>query len=82
MIQHLASQVRMSAPAITPDDPIALAQARMRIRKMRHAVVVEDGEIVGLVDERDLRTDRGRRVAEVMTRRRGPRLIRTRMPRR
>jgi CBS domain-containing protein len=72
----------VSAPAISPDDPIALAQTRMRTRKLRHAVVVDRGTIVGLVDARDLRPGRGRRVAEVMTRRRGPRLIRTRMPRR
>ncbi|MBX6331738.1 MAG: CBS domain-containing protein [Gemmatimonadaceae bacterium] len=59
---------------IASDEPASAAWTRMRRRGIRHLVVVDDGQLVGVVSERDLggRTGaakrRGRTVRSMMTR--------------
>ena len=49
-------QVMTRAPAtVSPGDPIRAAIDRMRERKCRRLPVVENGEVVGIVTDRDLR---------------------------
>lgn len=66
--------------AIGPDEPIGDVTALMAQRRLRHFPVVEDGRLVGIVSDRDLRTvggehpdarpaiGRGDPVRELMTR--------------
>ncbi|HKQ60406.1 MAG TPA: CBS domain-containing protein [Candidatus Polarisedimenticolaceae bacterium] len=58
---------------VRPDEPAARAYEIMRFRRIRHLVVVERSNVVGIVSDRDLGGPRGaslrkdRRVHELMT---------------
>lgn len=52
----LVDQVMTREPAVVaPNDPIRAAIERMRERGCRRLPVVEDGKVVGIVSDRDLR---------------------------
>lgn len=52
----LVDQVMTRGPAVVaPNDPIRAAIERMRERGCRRLPVVEDGNVVGIVSDRDLR---------------------------
>lgn len=52
----LVEQVMTREPAVvTPNDPIRMAIQRMRESRCRRLPVVEDGKVVGIVSDRDLR---------------------------
>jgi signal-transduction protein with cAMP-binding, CBS, and nucleotidyltransferase domain len=68
---------------LEPDDWAFAACRQMRLHRLRHRVVVRNGNVVGLLsfEEGLLTRCEHKRVSEVMSKRRGPRLIRMRMPR-
>src|SRR5512135_2206966 len=54
--QRTVSQVMTREPAtVTPADPVRLAIERMRERACRRLPVVENGRVVGIITDRDLR---------------------------
>ena len=59
----------MTTPVITvfPNDTIPEALDLARAKHIRHLPVVEDGKLWGIVSDRDLRTNDGATVREVMT---------------
>ncbi|MHB8170403.1 MAG: acetoin utilization AcuB family protein [Thermincolia bacterium] len=59
----------MTTPVITvfPNDTIPEAIDLARAKHIRHLPVVEDGKLWGIVSDRDLRTNDGATVREVMT---------------
>ncbi|MBI4525672.1 MAG: CBS domain-containing protein [Deltaproteobacteria bacterium] len=64
---------RMSRDVVTatPDDYLSTAQARMWLGGFRRIPVVEDGQLVGIVTDRDIKEHWGRlertKISEVMT---------------
>jgi CBS domain-containing protein len=72
---HLRDIMSPRVVTIGPTETASAAWTRMRRRNIRHLVVVDDHEIVGILSERDLggraggRLRRGRTVEDLMTRR-------------
>jgi acetoin utilization protein AcuB len=58
----------------SPEEDAEAAYSRMRARRIRHLVVVEDRNVVGIISDRDLGSARGaslrrgKKVAELMSR--------------
>lgn len=71
----------MKLDAIRPDDLVVTARCRMQISRRRHAVVTEHGAVVGMVSVRKLSETRRSRVADVMSKRQGPQILRFRLSR-
>lgn len=59
----------MTTPVITvsPNDTIPEAIDLAKAKHIRHLPVVEDGKLLGIVSDRDLRTNDGATVSQVMT---------------
>lgn len=56
--------------SIAPHEPLSSARDAMEAKQVRHLTVVEDGRLVGVISERDLRVPpgvEGRSVGEIMT---------------
>ena len=71
----------MKGQAIGPDDLVVTARCRMQVSRRRHAVVTEHGTVVGMISVRKLSETRRSRVADVMSRRQGPQILRFRLSR-
>eukprot|EP01031_Cornospumella_fuschlensis_P045019 gene45019-55072_t len=72
-VKRFESGMVVNPITITPDAPLAEAQALMRLHSISGIPVVETGgRLVGILTHRDVRfaTDPGQRVAELMTRER------------
>ena len=73
-VRHLGDIMRTRVVTIGPDDSAASAWTRMRRRGIRHLVVTDHEQLVGILSERDLggrdgtNVRRGRRVSDLMTR--------------
>lgn len=52
---------------IAPDESVATAVQRMRTRRIRHLVVLRGKRLVGVISDRDLRSEENRNVGDVMT---------------
>ncbi len=69
---QLGDFMKSRVVTIGPEEPASTAWARMRDRRIRHLVVTDDGNVVGVVAERDLGGEegaelrRGRRVRDLM----------------
>jgi CBS domain-containing protein/ribosome-associated translation inhibitor RaiA len=74
-VRHLGDIMRTRVVTIGPNDSAAAAWTRMRRRGIRHLVVTDHEELVGVLSERDLggrdgtTLRKGRRVRDLMTRR-------------
>lgn len=73
-VRHLADIMRTRVVTIGPNDSAASAWTRMRRRGIRHLVVTDHEELVGILSERDLggrdgtNLRKGRRVRDLMSR--------------
>jgi acetoin utilization protein AcuB len=56
---QVAARMTRSPVTVTPRDTLAKAQALMRAGGFRRVPVVSDGEVVGILSERDLRQHLG-----------------------
>ncbi|HEY2853636.1 MAG TPA: CBS domain-containing protein [Gemmatimonadaceae bacterium] len=74
-VRHLGDIMRTRVVTIGPNDSAAAAWTRMRRRGIRHLVVTDHEQLVGVLSERDLggrdgtTLRKGRRVRDLMTRR-------------
>lgn len=70
-IMQVASRMTPNPVTIAPRDSLAEAQERMRTGRFRRLPVVDDGKLVGIVSDRDLRQHWGHlgetRVTAAMT---------------
>jgi CBS domain-containing protein len=70
---RLAEIMSPEVHTIGPDEPVAAAWKEMRRHRIRHLAVAEDGQLVGVLSERDLGggkeppAQRNRRVRDIMT---------------
>jgi hypothetical protein len=71
----------MKGQAIGPDDLVVTARCRMQVSRRRHALVTSRGTVVGMISVRKLSETRRSRVADVMSKRQGPQILRFRLSR-